>query len=102
MLPSGRLSQRLRALLTRNLDRRGLVVWYDPQRAYGELLDRLDLDAPVVRYDDGLFRLRDRLEPVLEWVQEDWSLRPEALHPPRLLVYLPMERSGSEYALVEA
>jgi len=102
MAPLGRLSQRVRALLTRNLDRQGLVVWYDPQRAYGELLDRLDLDAPVVRYDDGLFRLRERLEPVMEWVQEDGSLRPEALRPPRLLVYLPMERSGSEYALVEA
>ena len=102
MAPLGRLSERLRALLAGRLDQRGLVVWYDPQRAYGELLERLDLDALVVRYDDGFFRLRELLEPHLEWVEEGGALRPEALHPPRLLVYVPLERSASEYALIEA
>ena len=53
----GRISGQLRNLLSGALDRRGLVVWYDPQRVYGELVDHLDLDVKVVRYDDGFFRL---------------------------------------------
>lgn len=98
----GKLSARLRALIAGNLDRRGLVVWFDPQHAYGELLDRLQLDAPVVRHEQGFFHLRERLEPFLEWVQDDGTLRDEALRPPRLLVYVPLERSASDYALIEA
>ena len=98
----GRVTERLRALIARQLDARGLVVWYDPQQAYGGTLDRLDLQAAIVRYEEGFFRLRERLEPVLEWIEEDETLRPESLHAPRLLIYLPVERSASEYALVEA
>ncbi len=77
------------------------MVWYDPQQAYDGLVDHLDFDVTVVRCRDGFFQLRDRLEPFLEWVNEDGTLDPEALHPPRLLVYVPVSRAVFEYALVE-
>ncbi len=98
----GRLSERLRTLLAGRLDARGLVIWYDPQAVYGGLCDRLDLGAEVVRYEGCFFRLRERLEPWLEWIEPDGTLRPAGLQPPRLLVYVPLEREAAEHALIEA
>ena len=38
-----KLSDRIRNLLTRHVDQRGLVVWYDPERAHERFVANLDL-----------------------------------------------------------
>ena len=98
----GKVTERIHALLVRCLDRRGIVVWYDPRHTYEALVDRMDINATLFRYEDGFFRLRERIEPQLEWVRDDGNPNPDALYPPRMIVYVPTDRGASEHALIEA
>ena len=100
---AGRVSAALVALLARQVADRGLVVWYDPQKAYGQLAKQLVIPGcTVLRCDGGFFRLREQLEPLLEFVQSDGTLKPDADVPPRAVIYVPFTRSATQYALVEA
>jgi hypothetical protein len=99
----GRISAAVVELLRRQVADRGLVVWYDPQKAYGSLAARLVIaDCTVLRHDDGFFRLREQLEPFLECVDANGALKPDADIAPRVIVYVPMARAGAAYALIEA
>ena len=99
----GRISAAVMELLRRQVADRGLVVWYDPQKAYGSLAARLAIaDCTVLRHDDGFFRLREQLEPFLECVTENGALKADADIAPRVIVYVPMARAGTAYALIEA
>jgi len=81
-------SQRIRKLA----DDYGIVVWYDPDGIYSELIEKLQLkDIPVVRYQDSFLAIRHQIEPFLEKNER-----------PRLLIYVPMERLQTAYALIEA
>ena len=98
----GGVSAALVELLTRQVADRGIVVWYDPQRVYGDVAKRLAIpDCTVLRLEQGFFRLREQLEPLVEFVQSDGSLKPDADIPPRLVIYVPMARDTTQYALVE-
>ena len=98
----GKVTDELVDLITKQVDDRGIVVWYDPEQAYGEVVAGLALpDASVLRYSDGFFELRHRIDPMLEFVEEDGSLREGAEIPPRLVVYVPQDRSETQYALIE-
>jgi len=93
----------LRQLLQRQITDRGVVVWYDPDKAYSKAVDRLELDGvEVLKFEDGFFRLREQLDPWLEWIDEEG--RPMADHeiPPRLIVYIPQHREDTHFALIEA
>ena len=47
----GRISAAAVELLRRQVADRGLVVWYDPQKAYGRLAARLGIaDCAVLRF----------------------------------------------------
>ena len=62
----GKLSDRIRELLARHVKQHGIVVWYDPDKAYTKLARNLELtDTTVLLYKDGFFRLRHELEPHL-------------------------------------
>jgi hypothetical protein len=99
----GKLTDSLRQLLVRQINECGIVVWYDPEKAYTNAIENLALpDVTVLRHEDGFFRLREKLEPLIEWVDEDGRPRPDAEVPPRLLIYVPMTRAASEFALIEA
>ena len=99
----GRISAAVVELLRRQVADRGLVVWYDPQKAYGSLAARLTIaDCIVLRHEDGFFRLREQLEPFLECVDANGTLKPDADIAPRVIVYVPMARAGTAYALIEA
>ena len=96
------VSAAVEALLRRQVADRGLVVWYDPQQAYVGLSERIAIaDCEILRYESGFFRLRERLEPLLECVNEDGTLKPDADIPPRAIVYVPMARQETAYALIE-
>ena len=94
--------QSLRKLLERQLADRGVVVWYDPEKAYFEAVDRLDLDGTtVLKYGGSFFKLRHELELHLDWIDAGGHPIPDAETPPRVLIYVPKSRTESQFALVE-
>lgn len=99
----GKVSELLIEILKRNLNERGIVVWYDPQKAYSNMIRNLSLpDTNILIYKDGFFRLRAKLEPFLEFVTEEGNIKENADLPPSILVYIPMAREECGFALIEA
>jgi len=84
----GKVTEELVALITKQIRDHGIVVWYDPERAYGDVVDQLQLpETPVLRYEDSVFQLRHRLEPLLEFVDNDGRIQANFETPPRVLLY---------------
>lgn len=99
----GKLSAKIRELIARQVKRRGIVVWYDPERVYTKLVETFDLSqTSIVRYADGFFRLRHALEPQLEFVTVEGKPRDDCGVPPNVVIYVPLDRAESSDALVEA
>ena len=60
----GGVSAAVKRLLCRQVSDRGIVVWYDPQKVFGSLAQRMAIeDCRMLRYEAGFFRLRQQLEP---------------------------------------
>lgn len=98
-----KLTDALSQLLQRQINERGIVVWYDPDHTYKQAVDGLALDGvTVLKYVDGYFRLREELEAWLEWIDEEGRPVADQEVPPKLLVYVPKDRAESDFALVEA
>ena len=99
----GKVTEELIGLIAKQVEDRGIVVWYDPEEAYGEVAAGFSLpETTVLRYSDGFFELRHRIDPFLECVEDSGKLRADAEVPPRLVVYIPKDRLNTQYALVEA
>ena len=98
----GPVTGAIKDLIARQIDLRGIVLWYDPWQIFAGVLDPLDLNAEVVRFRDSSFRLRENIEPFLEYVDSSGGLLLDRLNPRRLLVYVPMDRATTGGALVEA
>jgi len=78
-------------LISRQVDDKGLVVWYDPEQAYGALAVELSLPGiTVTRYEGSFLKLRNEIDHLLNDTQ-----------PPRLVVYVPLERTETHSALIE-
>ncbi|MHB1558059.1 MAG: PglZ domain-containing protein [Isosphaeraceae bacterium] len=78
-------------LIARQVEEKGLVVWYDPERAYEAEAASLELPGTtVVRYDGSFFQLREEVDHLLNDGQ-----------PPRLVAYVPLERTATHSALIE-
>src|SRR5437667_11078725 len=78
-------------LIARQVEDRGLVVWYDPERAYAQAAAQLDLPkTTIAHYDGSFFQLRHEIDRLLNDGQ-----------PPRLVVYVPEDRGNTHDALVE-
>lgn len=78
-------------LIGKQVNEKGLVVWYDPEQAYGAAAAELLLpNTTVARYDGSFFKLRKEIDHLLNDGQ-----------PPRLVVYVPMERTETNSALIE-
>lgn len=98
----GKVTEELIGLLVKQVEDRGIVVWYDPEQAYGAVAAGLNVPGTTVLcYTDGFFELRHRIEPFLECVDDKGRLRKKAEIPPRLVVYVPQDRNDSQYALIE-
>lgn len=81
----------LNAVIARQVEDRGLVVWYDPERAYTEAAANLMIPkATVARYQGSFFRLRHEIDHLLNDGQ-----------PPRLVIYVPMSQADAQSALIE-
>jgi len=99
----GKLSDRIRQLIARQVKARGLVVWYDPDRDYAKLAQVLNLaGVEVLCFSDSFFRLRHSLEPHIEWVTTDGRPKDDCAVPPKVVLYVPRARAESDHALVEA
>jgi hypothetical protein len=78
-------------LIAKQVEDRGLVVWYDPERAYAQAAADLALPkTTIARYGDSFFSLRHEIDDLLNDSQ-----------PPRLLVYVPMAQGETHSALIE-
>ena len=78
-------------LIAKQVDDKGLVVWYDPEQAYGSAAAELTLPkTTVARYDGSFLKLRKEIDHLLNEGQ-----------PPRLVVYVPIEREKTHSALIE-
>src|SRR5271166_4728547 len=87
----GIVTESLVQLIAKQVDEKGLVVWYDPEQAYAKAAAELSIpSATVARYDGSFFRLRKQIDHLLDDQQ-----------PPRLVVYLPIERTETHSALIE-
>lgn len=97
-----KLTDSLSHLLQRQINERGIVVWYDPDQAYTQAVDGLNLEGvTVLKYVDGYFRLREELENWLEWIDDEGRPIADREVPPKLLVYVPQDRAESHFALIE-
>jgi len=89
----GPVSRLLLERIAEQVERHGIVVWYDPEGHYRELAEHLDRELPdttVALYRGSFFELRHEIDPLLEG--ED---------PPRLVVYVPLDPTETHHALVE-
>lgn len=78
-------------LITKQVDDKGLVVWYDPEQAYGSVAAKLTLpNTFVARYEGSFLKLRKEIDHLMNDGQ-----------PPRLVVYVPLEREKTHAALIE-
>ena len=87
----GVVTESLFQLIAKQVDDKGLVVWYDPEQAYGEAASELHIPkTAVARYDGSFFKLRKEIDQMLDDGQ-----------PPRLVVYVPIDRIETNSALIE-
>ena len=85
------VTEHLIQLIAKQVDDKGLVVWYDPEQAYGSVAAELALpEITVARFDGSFFKLRKEIDHLMNDGQ-----------PPRLVVYVPIEREDTHAALIE-
>jgi hypothetical protein len=78
-------------LMAKQVEDRGLVVWYDPERAFTSAAAELAIPkTTLAHYDGSFFRLRHEIDHLMN-----------SDLPPRLIVYVPEERRSIHNALVE-
>lgn len=85
------VTEHLVQLIAKQVDDKGLVVWYDPEQSYVAAAAELTLPkTTVARYDGSFLKLRKEIDQLLNDGQ-----------PPRLVVYVPIEREKTHSALIE-
>lgn len=85
------VTEHLMQLIAKQVDDKGLVVWYDPEQAYGSAAAELTLpNTTVARFDGSFLKLRKEIDHLMGDGQ-----------PPRLVVYVPVEREKTHAALIE-
>lgn len=88
----GPVSSALVARVTQQIGQHGVVVWYDPERAYEGLAVPASFPHALVATFDGSFlKLRHEIEPALAGDE-----------PQPALVYVPLAREACHEALIEA
>lgn len=98
----GRVSDEILRMIEKQVADHGIVVWYDGDKVYEKLFERIALpDVTVLRYESSFFALKEKLEPFLEWIGGG-KARPDGHVPRKLLVYVPLEEGKTQHALTEA
>src|SRR5262245_18372925 len=88
---SGIITQYLRSVIAKQVADHGVVVWFDPEGHYRDVAEALEFpETTIAGYDGSFLRLRRAIDPHLH-----------DLHPPRLVVYIPMDQARTDHALIE-
>jgi len=99
----GRIADELTSMIAAQVDARGMVVWYDPEEAYGSIAATLAVPDTTVLFHEGSFlRLREKLEPFLEFIDEQGRPHHDCGIPPRVVIYIPRGRETTSCAMIEA
>src|SRR5262245_41668413 len=78
-------------LVAKRVEDAHLVIWYDPEGHYRSVASSLALPRTLfARYNGSFLQLRREIDPFLG-----------DLHPPRLIIYVPMDQAGTDHALIE-
>jgi hypothetical protein len=87
----GVILDELRQVLTKHIQDRGLVAWFDPDRHYESVLSQIQISGcQMLVYDGSYYALRAAAEPLIRG--------PE---PSRVLLYLPVEYDDAHLPLSE-
>ena len=98
----GKVTDHLLSLIAKQVDDNGIVVWYDPERAYTKVIEKLAFpETTILSFEDSFFQLREQIEPFLEFVDDSGKPKPDCGVPPKLIVYIPGNRNDTRYALIE-
>src|SRR5262245_44177359 len=90
-MSKGAVTESLFQLIAKQVEGGGVVVWYDPERAYAQAAAELVLPKTTIAgYSDSFFRLRHEIDELLDESQ-----------PPRLVIYVPEEQANTHHALIE-
>ncbi len=88
---SGAVTEYLFQMIAKQVEDRGVVVWYDPERCYEQAVTELSIaETTIARYKDSFFSLRHAIDHLLNNGE-----------PPRLVVYVPMSQAETHDALIE-
>jgi len=89
----GLVTEYLFGLVRKQVEDRGLVVWYDPDGVYADAVGALELPGTtILRYGGSFFDLRWRI---------DQQKLMDGEEPPRLVVYVPLAQDKTHHALIE-
>ncbi|PXF57191.1 MAG: hypothetical protein C4B58_10695 [Deltaproteobacteria bacterium] len=98
----GKVTDHLLSQISKQVNDKGIVVWYDPEKAYTKIIEKLSVpETMVLSFEDSFFRLREQIEPFLEFVDDTGKPKHDCTVPPRLIVYIPGNRNDTRYALIE-
>jgi hypothetical protein len=79
-------------LIERQVNEKGIVVWFDPERTYASLAATLPLpNTNVALLENSYFALRREAD--------EWMNHVESDQPPRLVLYVPRVADSTEHAL---
>ena len=96
------MTHELISLISKQIQDHGIVVWYDPEGVYQNLVRDLSLhETTILTYSGSFLELRWQLEPFLEFVDEEGKINSNPDVPPKVLIYVPMSPSDTNHALVE-
>lgn len=99
----GRIAEELKSMIAAQVDARGIVVWYDPEEIYGSIAVTLAIpDTTVLIHEGSFLRLREKLEPFLEFIDEQGRPHHNCGIPPRVVIYVPCGKESASYAMIEA
>ena len=88
------VSEYLKDLIKKQVDDKGIVVWFDPEEHYREFIENLTLESTtIIRYKGSFIGLRHEVDLLLNDIKMD--------RPPRLIVYVPVAEENTHNALVE-
>ncbi|MDD5368832.1 MAG: PglZ domain-containing protein [Anaerolineaceae bacterium] len=87
----GKVSDLLNSRINQIVSAVGIVVWYDSENYYSELVTSLsDTGLKLLEYKDSFFALRAQIETFID--------QSEA---PKMLVYVPLKQEETQHALIE-
>jgi hypothetical protein len=87
----GPVKQYLTSRISKEINEKGIVLWFDPEHNYDDFAVSLELpNTHIARFKDSFFALRREIELYIS--------SPER---PRLLVYVALDENQTHDALVE-